>query len=65
MGILITCWNILFPSLKKQLLNRNVAICSRVTFVNVTEDFLTSAVHLGTHLPSYKTPFIGFEIKIN
>ena len=35
MGIPITCWNTLFPSLKKQLLNRNFTFLLRVTYVKV------------------------------
>ena len=46
----ITCWNTLFPSLKKQFLNRNFTLCLRVALVNVIEEFLSFVVHLTPNL---------------
>ena len=42
---------ILYPqSLSKQILNRNFTFHLRVTFVNVTEDYLSCVAGLATHL---------------
>lgn len=62
MGIPISCWNTLFPSLKKQLPSRNFTLCLRTAFVNATEHYLSYVVHLAPYLsPVVKLPLIALK----